>query len=47
MGTLFWWLGWRPDSGTDVLFSAEDVLLPGAIAVVGGLVALAASRVRR
>ncbi|GAA1290463.1 hypothetical protein [Saccharothrix xinjiangensis] len=47
MGQVFWDLGWRPDSRVDVLFSAKDVLFPGCVAVVGGLVALALSRVRR
>ncbi|WP_158854704.1 hypothetical protein [Saccharothrix deserti] len=47
MGTLYYRLGWRPDSRLDTVFSAKDVLLPGAIALVGGLVALVAGRVRR
>ncbi|ATE55410.1 hypothetical protein [Actinosynnema pretiosum] len=50
MGSVFWRLGWRPDPATgmeEVLFAAKDVLLPGATAIVGGLVALVLSRVRR
>ncbi|MFT7834824.1 hypothetical protein Q5530_01575 [Saccharothrix sp. BKS2] len=47
MGTLFYALAWRPDGRLDVLFSAKDVLLPGCVALVGGLVALALSRLRR
>lgn len=47
MGEVFWNLGWRPDSRLDVLFSAKDVLFPGAIAIVGALVALVLGRVRR
>ncbi|NUT46246.1 MAG: hypothetical protein HOV94_02835 [Saccharothrix sp.] len=47
MGTLYYRLGWRPDSRLDTVFSAKDVLLPGAIALVGGLAALVAGRVRR